>query len=112
MKEKKKKSPPPSGEAYDDFLRKVIVGIGEVAEITGVPVRKLRYWQEKGIITPVDVAASSRQFDLAAIKKILLVQELLDDGYTLDAAAAKVAARMDKVGSILNLLLVNRTDVV
>jgi predicted transcriptional regulator len=97
--------------AYDDFLTKVIVGIGEVAEITGVPIRKLRYWQEKGIISPVDPNASSRQFDLANIKKILLIQELLDDGYTLDAAAAKVSARVDKISSVFNLLNFTRSDV-
>ena len=33
-----------------ELLRKLIVGIGEVSEITGVPTRKLRYWEEKGII--------------------------------------------------------------
>ena len=97
--------------AYDEFLTKVIVGIGEVAEITGVPVRKLRYWQEKGIISPVDANASSRQFDLANIKKIILVQELLDDGYTLDAAAAKVKARTEKISSVFGLLNFTRSDV-
>ena len=97
--------------AYDEFLTKVIVGIGEVAEITGVPIRKLRYWQDKGIITPVDVNATSRQFDLANIKKIILIQELLDDGYTLDAAAAKVSARVDKISSVFSLLNFTRSDV-
>lgn len=97
--------------AYDEFLTKVIVGIGEVAEITGVPIRKLRYWQDKGIISPVDVNASSRQFDLANIKKIILIQELLDDGYTLDAAAAKVSARVDKINSVFSLLNFTRSDI-
>lgn len=101
-----------NGRAYDDFLGKVIVGIGEVAEMTGVSVRKLRYWQEKGIITPVDLNATSRQFDLANVKKVILIQELLEDGFTLDAAAAKVSARMEKISSVLNLLSCTRSDVI
>ena len=33
-----------------ELIRKLVVGIGEVADITGVPTRKIRYWEEKGII--------------------------------------------------------------
>lgn len=108
-----KKAPEKTVEpnAYDEFLGKVIVGIGEVAEMTGVPVRKLRYWQDKGIITPVDPNATSRQFDLANVKKVVLIQELLDDGYTLDAAAAKVNTRMERISSILGMLSFTREDI-
>lgn len=98
--------------AYDDFLGKVIVGIGEVSEITGVPVRKLRYWQEKGIITPIDQNATSRQFNLTNVKKVVLIQELLEDGYTLDAAATKVNTRLERINSILGLLSFTRDDIV
>ncbi|KAF5272516.1 hypothetical protein FQR65_LT17366 [Abscondita terminalis] len=33
-----------------DFLDKLVVGIGEVSQITGIPARQIRYWEEKGII--------------------------------------------------------------
>lgn len=87
-----------------DFLSKVIVGIHEVSTITNIPVRKLRYWEEKGIIQAVDPTAKSRQFNLANIKKIILVQELLDDGYSLDGAARKVEARIAKLDSLMSLI--------
>ncbi|WP_416380328.1 MULTISPECIES: MerR family transcriptional regulator [unclassified Gilliamella] len=90
--------------SYDDFLSKVIVGIGEVSEMTKVPVRKLRYWEEKGIINTVDPQSKSRQFDLANIKKIILIQELMDDGYSLDGAAKKVEDRIAKIESLMNLI--------
>lgn len=78
------------------FLQKLIVGIGEVSKITGIPQRQLRYWQEKGIIATVADAesTSTRRFNYLEIKKILLIKELLDEGYTLDAAAKKIANRM------------------
>ncbi|MDX5629065.1 MULTISPECIES: MerR family transcriptional regulator [unclassified Brenneria] len=91
-------------DSYHDFLAKVIVGIREVSDITGVPVRKLRYWEEKGIIKSVDPDASSRQFNLADIKKIILINELLEDGYTLDGAAAKVEKRLSKIKSLMDLI--------
>jgi DNA-binding transcriptional MerR regulator len=78
-----------------DFLRKLIVGIGEVAEITGIPQRQLRYWEQKGIIKTVTDSSncSTRRFDCFEIKKIILIKELLDEGYTLEAACRKVDQR-------------------
>ncbi|MCX8580471.1 MerR family transcriptional regulator [Gilliamella sp. B3482] len=90
--------------SYDNFLSKVIVGIGEVSEMTKIPVRKLRYWEEKGIIKTVDPQSKSRQFDLANIKKIILIQELIDDGYSLDGASKKVEERISKIGSLMTLI--------
>jgi DNA-binding transcriptional MerR regulator len=83
-----------------DFLVSVIVAIGEVANITGVPQRKIRYWDEKGIIEPVDKTSTYRQYDYLNIKKIVLIQELLEEGYTLDVSAKKVNERCSKIEEV------------
>ena len=83
-----------------DFLVSVKVAIGEVAEITGVPQRKIRYWDEKGLIEPVDTASTCRQYDYLNIKKVVLIKEMLDEGYTLDVAAQKVNERCRKVAEV------------
>lgn len=81
-----------------ELLSKLIVGIGEVADITGVPTRQIRYWEEKGIIRSSQTAeGTTRKYDYLNVKKIILVKELLDDGYTLDAAAKKVEVRMKNI---------------
>jgi hypothetical protein len=81
---------------------RLIVGIGEVADITGAPQRQIRYWQDKGIIQAiVSGDSSTRRYDYLNIKKILLVKQLLDEGYTLDAAAAKVAKYTEMVQAAL-----------
>ncbi len=81
-----------------EFLKKLIIGIGEVAEIAGIPQRQLRYWQEKGLIKTVDGAGiTTRRFNYLEIKKILLIKELLDEGFTLEAAAKKVEKRMELI---------------
>lgn len=81
-----------------NLLKRLIVGIGEVAEITGVPQRQIRYWEEKGFIHSVkDGEGSIRRFNYLSIKKIILIKELLDDGFTLDAAAKKVESRINKI---------------
>ncbi len=77
------------------LLKKMSVSIGEAANITGVPIRKLRYWEDKHIIQSVDEGLNkTRKFDYYEIKKIILIKELLDEGYTLEKAAEKVAIRI------------------
>lgn len=86
-----------------EFLSKLIVGIGEVSEITGIPQRQLRYWVQKGIIKTVDGPgeSSTRRFNYLEIKKILLLKELLDEGYTLEAAHRKLTERCDRLNAAL-----------
>lgn len=84
-----------------DLLKKLVVGIGEVSDITGVPTRKIRYWEEKGIIgSEKEGEGTTRRYDYLNIKKILLIQELIDEGFTLDAAAKKVEDRMKNINEV------------
>lgn len=99
-----------SGENKDlsfdfDFLDNLVVGIGEVAQITGIPTRQIRYWEDKGIVISLTgEEGKNRRYDYKNIKKILLIKELLDEGYTLDASAEKVKKRMEIIEETLNKL--------
>jgi DNA-binding transcriptional MerR regulator len=93
-----------------DLIKKLVVGIGEVSDITGVPTRKIRYWEEKGVITSEkDGEGSTRKFDYLNVKKILLIQELIEEGFTLDAAAKKVEDRMKNLNRVF-LTLTNSSS--
>ncbi|MEI2274367.1 MerR family transcriptional regulator [Sphingobacterium sp. ML3W] len=88
-----------------DFLDKLVVGIGEVSQITGIPPRQIRYWEEKGIIISLtEEEGKNRRYNYENIKKMLLIKELLDEGYTLDASAEKVKNRMKMIEETLNKL--------
>ena len=92
------KNKSPSAMEDFDLLAQLVVGIGEVSEITGVPRRQLRYWESKAIISSVDHGESkNRRYDYINIKKTLLIKELLDEGFTLDAAARKISMRMENI---------------
>lgn len=96
-----------AAEIFSDteFLSKLIVGIGEVAEITGLPARQIRYWEEKGIISSIqDSVAKTRRYNYMQLKKILLIKELLDEGFTLEASARKVETRMESMAKIFEQL--------
>ena len=93
-----------------DLLSKLIVGIGEVSDITGVPQRQIRYWEEKGFLCSSNEGdGTTRKYDYLNIKKVLLIKELLDDGFTLDAAAKKVEERMSTISDAF-LKLSNRNN--
>jgi predicted transcriptional regulator len=94
-----------------DLLKKLVVGIGEVSEITGVPTRKIRYWEEKGIIqSEKEGEGTNRRYNYLNIKKIILVLELIEEGFTLDAAAKKVEKRMGNINYIFQKLAENPTS--
>ncbi|MGJ9459919.1 MerR family transcriptional regulator [Oceanobacillus sp. CF4.6] len=89
----------------DPLIKKLVVGIGEVSDITSVPTRKIRYWEEKGVITSVeDAEGATRRFDFWNIKKIIFIQELIEEGFTLDAAAKKVEVRMKNMSQAFDKL--------
>ena len=78
-----------------DLLSKLIVGIGEVSEITGVSPRQIRYWEEKEYIRSSKTANSkTRRYDYYQIKKILLIKDYMAEGYTLEAAVEKTTTRL------------------
>jgi len=56
-----------------------------------VSVRQLSYWTDKGIIQPVD-EDRSRTYDYAAIEKVCLIKQGLDQGYSLDGAVQEAEA--------------------
>lgn len=88
-----------------NFLKKLVVGIGEVSQITGIPTRQIRYWEEKGIITSLtEEEGKNRRYDYKNVKRMLLIKELLDEGYTLDAASAKVQKRLEIIEQTLTKL--------
>ena len=66
------------------------VSIGTAAEVSNTTVKMLRYWEEKGYISPERVYSGSRGYRFyhpADLQKITRIKNYIDQGYTLNAAA-------------------------
>ena len=66
------------------------VSIGIAAETTNTTVKMLRYWEEKGYISPERVYSGLRGYRFyypADLQKISRIKNYIDQGYTLQAAA-------------------------
>jgi len=88
-----------------ELVSKLLVTIGDVSDVTGVAQRKLRYWEDKKIILSSSVKdGGTRKFDYVNIKKIILIKELLDEGYTLDTAVQKIEERINKLEKAFSIL--------
>ena len=71
------------------------LSIGDAAEATGTTVKMLRYWEDKGYISPERVYSGSRGFRWyfpEDLQKITRIKNYIDQGYTLQAAAQMAEA--------------------
>lgn len=83
-------------EVFDfHLISKLRLSIGGVEEITGVNQRKIRYWEEKGIIQSLSGrCGANKLFDYVNIKKIIFITEFLEEGFTLQASVKKADERL------------------
>lgn len=65
--------------------------IGELATMTGVSTRQLRYWESKGIISSLEREGEqdARVYNYTAYVTVAVIKEFLDEGYTLKGAVKK-----------------------
>ena len=75
-------------------------GIGAVSSMSGASQKPIRNWEARGFIPKADRlvygSRSFRRFSLEHVLLITMIRELLDEGYTLSAAAQKAAADIRK----------------
>ncbi|OGW79427.1 MAG: hypothetical protein A3G33_03565 [Omnitrophica bacterium RIFCSPLOWO2_12_FULL_44_17] len=67
--------------------------ISSTAKLVGVSSRQLYYWEQLGIVKPIYEQFGSyeyRRFSQSDINVLLRIKQLLNEGYTLCAAALKV----------------------
>lgn len=65
--------------------------IGELATMTGVSTRQLRYWESKGIISSLsrEGEQDARVYNYKTYVAVAAIKGFLDDGYTLKEAVEK-----------------------
>ncbi|MFI8228535.1 helix-turn-helix domain-containing protein [Streptomyces sp. NPDC085900] len=84
--------------------------IAEVVRRAGVPASTLRYYEEKGLITPVGRRGLRRQYDPAVLQRLALIALARTAGFPLDDIARVFApdgtvridrqALVDKAGEL------------
>ncbi|MBJ9987437.1 MULTISPECIES: MerR family transcriptional regulator [Paenibacillus] len=60
------------------------MNIGELAERTGVSIRSLRYYEQKGLLTPLRKENGYREYTLFAVEQVQAIQLYLNLGLSTD----------------------------
>lgn len=55
------------------------ISVETVAARAGVTVRRVRYLEREGFVTPLDQASSARYFDESEVERIQLLERLISD---------------------------------
>lgn len=83
------------------MIRKDWLTIGEVSDLTGVPIHTLRYWEGEfsGYFNPIRTSGRQRRYDEDAVKKVLEIRTLLKEEKYSIAGARQVLEKRDDDGS-------------
>jgi DNA-binding transcriptional MerR regulator len=75
------------------------ITIGELARRTGLPVRTLRFYSDRGVVVPIErSAAGYRRYDLDAVARVALVRTLRELGVDLPTIRRVLERELDLAG--------------
>ena len=75
------------------------VSIGDASKLTGVSVKQLRYWEGRYIRDPkrsVCGERAYRRYSPKDIQQIIKIKQYIEEGFTLQTAAARAGASISK----------------
>ena len=70
--------------------------IGTVMKLTDLTARKIRYYEDQGLITPERTSGNRRMFSLNDMDRLLEIKDFLDEGLNIAAIKREYADRQDK----------------
>lgn len=82
------------------IIKKDWLTIGEVSELTGVPIHTLRYWESEfdGYFSPLRTSGRQRRYDELAVDRVLEIKTLLKEEKYSIAGARQVLSRKPEPG--------------
>lgn len=67
-------------EMKGGYKEKKVITIGTVCELTGLSARKIRYYEERGLIFPERTTRGNRMFSFSDIEVLMKIANQLEDG--------------------------------
>ncbi|WP_199617570.1 MerR family transcriptional regulator [Paenibacillus alkalitolerans] len=62
------------------YRDKKVISIGLVSEITGLSVRKIRYYEERKLIFPERSKGGTRKYSFADVERLIDIANHIEDG--------------------------------
>jgi DNA-binding transcriptional MerR regulator len=80
------------------IIKKDWLTIGEVSELTSVPIHTLRYWESEfdGYFSPLRTSGRQRRYDERAVDRVLEIKTLLkEEKYSIAGARQVLSRKME-----------------
>ncbi|MDR2460253.1 MAG: MerR family transcriptional regulator [Deltaproteobacteria bacterium] len=87
------------------IIKKDWLTIGEVSDLTGVPIHTLRYWETEfnGYFSPLRTSGRQRRYNENAVGRVQEIKTLLkEEKYSIAGARQVLSRKMEIDGAILN----------
>jgi len=78
--------------------------IGVVKELTGLTERRIRYYEEMGLVIPARTKGGHRLYSDGQVKKLKRIKRLLEEGLTLDEVRARFERERDREEEVRRLM--------
>jgi len=81
------------------LIRKEFLSIGEVAQVTGLPVHTLRYWESEfsRFFSPLRTSGRQRRYSEDEVRRIMEIKKLLrEDKYSIAGAKQVLSSRKEQ----------------
>lgn len=62
------------------YKEKKVISIGIVSELTGLSLRKIRYYEERGLLTPGRTEKGVRKYSFTDIETLMKIAEKREEG--------------------------------
>jgi len=62
------------------FKEKKVISIGIVSELTGLSLRKIRYYEERGLLAPGRTEKGVRKYSFADVETLMKIAEKREEG--------------------------------
>ncbi len=87
-----------------------LLTIGAVADATGVTTSALRYYDDRGVISPAARIGGQRRFDPTVIGRVNFIQRSQQAGFSLDDIVAMLDDTAGQWRALVDRKLVELTD--
>ena len=64
--------------------RSILVGIGGAAQKTGLTLRQIRHYEDRGLIVPFRTKGNQRRYNQIHLGRLQKIKDGLEAGYTID----------------------------
>ena len=92
-------------EGVNHWYMKTLYSIGEFSPVTGLSVKTLRFYHEKGLLIPTSVEEQTgyRYYDAGKIEKALVIMQLRHMEFSLEDIATVLSECVDEADILIYL---------